>query len=61
MQWELLGKKHKKNVKKIEGQGLEDNLNILFNLHASSVGTGIGILVILFLIFKIIKVSNVQS
>ena len=57
----IIGQETQKNVKKIEGQGLEDNSYNMFNLYASSVGTGVGILVVLFLIFKIIKDSNVQS
>ena len=57
----IIGQETQKNVKKIKGQGLEDYSYNIFNLHASSVGTGVGILVVLFLIFKIIKHSNVQS
>ena len=56
-----IGQETEQNYKKIEGQGLEDNSYNIFNLHASSVGTGVGILIVLILIFKIFKHSNVQS
>ena len=57
----IIGQENEQNYKKIEGQGLEDNSTNIFNLHASSVGTGVGILIVLILIFKIIKHLNVQS
>ena len=57
----IIGQETQKNVKKIEAQGTEDNSFDLFNIHFSSAGIGIGMLVVLFLIFKIIKVSNVKS
>ena len=57
----IIGQETEQNYNKIEGQGLEDNSYSIFNLHASSVGTGVGILIILILIFKIIKHSNIQS
>ena len=31
----IIGQETQKNVKKIEGQGLEDNSHNIFNLHAS--------------------------
>ena len=57
----IIGKETQQNVKKIEGQGLEDISYNVFNLNAPNIGTGVGMLVILFLLFKIIKHSNVQS
>ena len=42
-------------------QGLEDDSYSIFNLHVSSIGTGVAILIILILVYKIIKHSNVQS
>ena len=58
---EIIGQETQQNIKKIEAQGTEDNSFNLFNIHASSAGIGIGVLVVLFLILKIIKVSNVKS
>ena len=57
----IIGQETQQNIKKIEAQGTEDNSFNLFNIHVSSAGIGIGMLVVLFLIFKIIKVSNVKS
>ena len=57
----IIGQETEQNDNRIEVQGLEDDSYSIFNLHISSVGTGVGILIILILVYKIIKHSNVQS
>ena len=49
------------NVKKVEKGGTEDNSFNLLNVHFSSAGLGIGALVILIFLYKIIKHSSVKS
>ena len=49
------------NVKKVEKGGTEDNSFNLLNIHFSSAGLGIGALVILIFLYKIIKHSSVKS
>ena len=49
--------KHNNNRNK----GVEDNSYNIFNLHVSSVGMGIGILIILIILYKITWHSNVKN
>merc|ERR1711954_368812 len=58
---DIIGQDTQKNIKKIEANGREDNSFNLLNIHFSSAGIGIGVLIVLVFIYKIIKVSNVKS
>ena len=58
---EIIGQETQKNVKKIEKGGTEDNSFNLLNIHFLSAGIGIGVLIVLVFIYKIIKVSKVKS
>ena len=58
---EIIGQNTNKNVKKIEKGGTEDNSYNLLNVHFSSAGIGIGVLIVLVFVYKIIKASNVKS
>merc|ERR1711954_58954 len=52
---EIIAEQKNKNVKKIEKGGTEDNSYNIFNVHFSSAGIGIGVLVLLVFVYKIIK------
>ena len=52
---EIIAEQKNKNIKKIEQGGTEDNSYNIFNVHFSSAGIGIGVLVLLVFIYKIIN------
>ena len=58
---EIIGQETQKNIKKIKANGTQDNSFNLLNIHFLSAGLGIGLLIVLVFIYKIIKVSNVKS
>ena len=58
---EIIAEQKNQNVKKIEQGATEDNSYNIFNVHFSSAGIGIGVLVLLVFIYKIIKHSSVKS
>ena len=58
---QIIGQQTQKNTKNIEANGTEDNSFNLLNIHFSSAGIVIGILIVLVFVYKIIKVSNVKS
>ena len=55
---EIIGQNTNKNVKKIKKGGTEDNSYNLLNVHFSSAGIGIGLLIVLVFVYKIIKSWN---
>ena len=58
---EVIAEQNNNNIKKVEQGGTEDNSFNLFNVHFSSAGLGIGALVLLVFVYKIIKHSSVKS
>ena len=55
----VIGEDVENNDKKNEG--IEDYLFSIFNLHISSVGAGIGIIIILVIMYKLIRHSNIRN
>ena len=44
-----------------KNKGIEDYSFSIFNLHISSVGAGIGIIIILVIMYKLIRHSNIRN
>ena len=58
---EIIGQETQKNTKNIEANGTEDNSFNLLNIHFSSAGIGIGVLIVLVFVYKIVKESNLRN